>query len=403
MIWFRLAVLLSPLVCASNAWAQQAQTYDSAAETQAAIRTAQAQATEAKARGERLEAEANRAGQDADRTRDAAAALAARIQQAEAEMAVQEAKAREIEGQRSQLRAELARQQRPLMQLTAALQRLSRHSMMLAMLRPGTLHDAAHSRALLASLMPEVQRRTAGLRSRINHAHALAEQARQSSLVLAGQSRDLAAKHQALAAQETQQRLAARGVSDNADRETEQAIALSEKARDLSGLMSELTKAGELREQLAQLPGPILRPARPEAAQTEVVVAPEATPPVALGAYMLPISGQLVSGFGDARKGQTVSRGIAIAARAGALAVAPGPGRVAFAGPYRGFGVIVIVEHAGGWTSLITGLAQLDARVGEVVRAGSPIGTAGSGKPLVMLELRRGASPVNPLDYISTK
>lgn len=110
---------------------------------------------------------------------------------------------------------------------------------------------------------------------------------------------------------------------------------------------------------------------------------------------MLPVDGRLVSGFGA-----NGARGIGIAARSGAQVVAPGAGRVAFAGPYRGYGRIVIVEHPGGWTSLVTGLIQIDVRVGQTLVAGSPLGLAPPGRPVVTLELRQDGAPVNPLDQL---
>jgi hypothetical protein len=78
----------------------------------------------------------------------------------------------------------------------------------------------------------------------------------------------------------------------------------------------------------------------------------------------------------------------------------PAAGRVAFAGPYRGYGRIVIIEHPGGWTSLVTGLARVDARVGEMLVGGAPLGIAGQRRPTVALELRRAGEPVNPLRYL---
>jgi septal ring factor EnvC (AmiA/AmiB activator) len=74
---------------------------------------------------------------------------------------------------------------------------------------------------------------------------------------------------------------------------------------------------------------------------------------------------------------------------------------VAFAGPYRGYGEIVIIEHAGGWTSLITGLARLDTTVGAQLLAGSPLGVAAAAQPVVTLELRRQGVPVNPLEQVA--
>ena len=104
-------------------------------------------------------------------------------------------------------------------------------------------------------------------------------------------------------------------------------------------------------------------------------------------------------GFGAA-DAVGASTGITLAPRGGAQAVAPAAGRVAFAGPYRGYGRIVIIEHDGGWTSLVTGLARTDVAVGEELVAGAPLGVAAVDSPVVTLELRREGEPVNPLDYV---
>ncbi len=73
---------------------------------------------------------------------------------------------------------------------------------------------------------------------------------------------------------------------------------------------------------------------------------------------------------------------------------------MAFAGPYRGYGRIVIVEHPGGWISLVTGLARLNVQVGDRLMGGAPLGIAGPARPTVTLELRRGGEAVNPLEFL---
>ncbi len=108
-----------------------------------------------------------------------------------------------------------------------------------------------------------------------------------------------------------------------------------------------------------------------------------------------------MTGFGEATQAGRSSRGIVLAARGGAQVVAPADGRVAFAGPYRGFGRIVIIEHNGGWTSLVTGLARLDVEVGEKLVAGSSLGVVEPADGMVRLELRQGGQPVNPLRYMA--
>lgn len=375
---------------------------NSAADIQRALADARTQGDAARLRAEKLEGEAARVTAEADKTARTAAGVAARIQEAEAQILSAQARIGLIDRQRERLRARLAERQRPLVRLTAALQRLSRRPPVLSLLRPGSVSDTMHMRAILETIMPEVERRTAALRTEIERGRQLQGQARLAETGLRKSQRELQARRQALVALETRQRLASRSAGGTADREAERALALAEQARDLDGLAAGVAQAGELRRKLALLPGPIMRPARPADSQVVAVEtpAPSSNSPAArLSAYIMPAAGRLVAGFGESAGGAR-SRGITLATQPGAQAVAPGPGRVVFAGRYQGYGQIVIIEHPGGWTSLITGLARLDVRVGETLVAGSPLGVAGVGEPRLTLELRRGGEPVNPLDHI---
>ena len=60
----------------------------------------------------------------------------------------------------------------------------------------------------------------------------------------------------------------------------------------------------------------------------------------------------------------------------------------------------MIIEHPGGWTSLVTGLSRIDAEVGDEVIAGAPLGIADSEEPNIGIELRREGEPVNPLNFL---
>lgn len=392
-------ILATTCLAVASAVAQQAPIYDDATRARRALADAQAQGRAASARAQQLEADAARVTESAERTAREAAALAARIQQAEADIAGHEANMRLIATARRQLAVRLAERQRPLVRLTAALQRLSRRPPVLALLRPGSVRDTMYMRALLATLLPEVERRTAALKAEIERGKALERRARLAARRLQASEGELKAKRQELLALETRQRLLSRAVTGSADREAERALALAEQARDLGSLVSDLGKAGELRETLARLPGPVMRPARPEAAQVGSVQPDDREAAAALS-YILPVAGRLVTGFGDTAGNRPQSQGLVLATRPGAQVVAPAPGRVAFAAPYRGYGRIVIIEHGGGWTTLVTGLAQLDAQVGEQLVGGSPLGVAGPGTPLVTVELRRDGEPVNPLQYV---
>ena len=396
-----LAVTLGAALLALGAAVAQAPLpLESVEQGEQALARAEQQGEQARRRAETLEAEALTMREAAERTAQESAAIAARIQQAEAEIAAQEARIGLIGQQRAVLRARLAERQRPLVRLTAALQRLSRRPPVLALLRPGSLHDAVYLRAALETMLPEIERRTAGLRGELARARALQEQARQVAAGLRASQGQLGERRAQLTALETRQRLDSRQASGVADREATRALALKEQARDLTGLLDELARAGTLRAELAALPGPLLRPAQPQSAQVGASAAEPAPPPQAPARYLLPVAGRLVTGFGAQVQGQPGSRGVSILTRAEAQAVAPASGRVVFAGPYQGYGSIVIIEHGGGWTSLVTGLADLSARVGDQLVAGAPLGRTGTGRPVLMLELRKDGVPVNPLDLL---
>lgn len=390
---------LGALAVAAAAQQQELATYDNAGDARAALAEARREGAAARQRAEALEAEAAKAGQQADRTAREAAAAAARIQEAQAAIAAREADIRLIDQQREELRARLAQRQLPVVRLTGALQRLSRRPLTLSLLRPGSLQDTVHMRAMLDTMLPEVQRRTAALRGEIEKGKALRDQALAAVQTLKTEQTELGRRRQSLATLETRQRLDLRQTSGTADREAERALALAEAARDLNGLTEQLGQAGELREELAKLAGPVIRPANPQAAQVAVIDPSPPASAIAAPAFQMPVQGRLIAGFGASAPGVARSQGIALAARAGAQAVAPAPGRVAFAGPYRGYGSIIIIDHGNGWTSLVTGLAQVDTVVGRTVVAGSPLGLAGPGRPVVSLELRRDGKPVNPLDF----
>ena len=288
--------------------------------------------------------------------------------------------------------------------MLAALQSLIRRPATLALLRPGSLRETVYLGAVLDSTVPLVRARTAELRNEIDDARRLERTAARAVEDRQSAERGLAARRAELTAMSQRERLRARRAAGAADREELRALALAEEARDLDALLGGLEADGERRDRLARLPGPVLRPSDPAAARTPEMPVPRPSSTAPPASYRLPVDGRLASGFGDAREGGARAAGLDLLPRAGAQVVAPAAGRIAFAGPYRGYGRIVIVEHANGWTSLVAGLAALDVRVGQDVLGGSPLGRASSASDArILLELRRDGRPVNPLDHLSRR
>ncbi len=375
-------------------------------EAEAALARATRESRRAEARAARLTGEAEAATEAVQRTASEAAALAARIQQAEADIEAARARYSIARAQRASLTARLAQKQEPTARLAAALQTAARRPLALSALQPGSLKDVVYVRAVLDSAVPQIRARTAALRSELDHGRALETQAARSLDQLREGEGVLRQRRQSLTALENQQRIASRTARGAAQREGERALALAEEARDLDGLVDRLDEVAALRRELAAFPGPVLRPAdlsaplAPEAlAATTSAPSPAASAPPPAD-FQLPVQGRTLIGFGAKRDSGLASTGLTLAPAQGAQVVAPGRGRVAFAGEYRGFGRIVIIEHAGGWTSLVTGLQRVNVAVGDNVIGGSPLGVADGGTQAVTIELRRDGSPVNPLQFL---
>ncbi len=151
--------------------------------------------------------------------------------------------------------------------------------------------------------------------------------------------------------------------------------------------------------QMASLP-PSSRPGNEEAVTRSFAKA--------RGTLPFPVEGKLASRYGEASQtaGEAglLAKGITITARAGAQVVAPFDGIVAFAGPFRGYGQLLIIEHSEGYHTLLAGMGRIDGVVGQRVLAGEPIGVMeDSGAPSLYVELRRDGQPINPLPWLASR
>ncbi|MDR3450045.1 MAG: peptidoglycan DD-metalloendopeptidase family protein [Alphaproteobacteria bacterium] len=159
-------------------------------------------------------------------------------------------------------------------------------------------------------------------------------------------------------------------------------------AKHLAALTDE---AQDLRQLMARV--------SPEAKRRAAQKAPRGT--VAL---KWPVAGNLRKHFGDRDADGVTSEGLTLAAPSGAPVVAPRAGRVVFAGPFRGYGKIVILQHADGYHTFLSGFGRIDAEMGQDVDAGEPLGVLpvkSGAKPELYFEWRHGDEPVNPLPGLS--
>ena len=122
-----------------------------------------------------------------------------------------------------------------------------------------------------------------------------------------------------------------------------------------------------------------------------------------------PVSGSVVKAFGEPGDGGATS-GISYAAAPAARVSAPCGGRVVFAGPFRSYGQLMIIDCGGGYHFVLAGLDRLDVTVGRPVQPGEPVGVmpawdprGSASRPLLYVELREGGQPVNPAPFLHAR
>lgn len=158
-------------------------------------------------------------------------------------------------------------------------------------------------------------------------------------------------------------------------------------------------EAKNLEELVEKIEKPRAKPA--QAAQTAAAsprTAGDNTPPPT-GTVQSPVPGTVRTAFGGVDDLGATSKGITYHARSNARVVTPLSGTVRFAGPFHKYKHILIIEHAGGYHSLIAGLGRVDTVVGAKLAAGEPVGSVDQSDAdhhPVYYELRRNGTPINP-------
>jgi septal ring factor EnvC (AmiA/AmiB activator) len=115
--------------------------------------------------------------------------------------------------------------------------------------------------------------------------------------------------------------------------------------------------------------------------------------------------GTRLRGFGQTVAGEK-QEGLTLATRAGANVVAPLDARVQYSGPFRTYGLMVILDVGGDVLVVVSGLDALYPEAGQWVLAGEPIGRMADRKspsPELYLEVRRKGQPVDPERWLAQR
>jgi septal ring factor EnvC (AmiA/AmiB activator) len=126
------------------------------------------------------------------------------------------------------------------------------------------------------------------------------------------------------------------------------------------------------------------------------------------GQVPIPVNGVKLKDYGAPDGVGGVEKGISIATRAGAQVTSPADGWVVYAGPFRSYGQLLILDAGGGYHILLAGMERISVDLGQFVLTGEPVAVMGNGshiaailatgssQPVLYIEFRKGGTPVNP-------
>jgi septal ring factor EnvC (AmiA/AmiB activator) len=320
---------------------------------------------------------------------------AAQIRARETMIAASHARIAALESDERALRARLAASTDELSAFLSGLLRLEQNPPPALLASPGDVLQALRAAMLFGAAVPALRSQTAALSHDLSRLTGLkAAIAREEQDLAANLGRMRSAKLQLETLYERKKALLA-AAGDALAKEQARAAELAKKAKSLRQLMDSLAAAEAKRRERA----------RQEAAMQQSV-APDPAPAVpqrpfskALGKLHYPVLGELI-------------KGLFIATRPGAQVVVPAQGRVAFAGNFRSYGQLLILDVGEGYHVLLAGMARMEVATGQRVASGEPVGEMGQAsalgnrighqkdaRPVLYVEFRKAGNAVDSTNW----
>jgi septal ring factor EnvC (AmiA/AmiB activator) len=370
-----------------------------------AVRDAQSKSIETEAA---LKREIEQLGADRRKLNQDLISTAGRIRGVEAQVTKTEARLKPLDDNERSIRKSLAGRRTVIGEVLAALQRIGHRPPPALIASPEDALQAVRTAMLLGAVLPEMRQEVEALASDLTallnvRKQIAAERDRlKTEIASLGNER---ARMTALIA-ERQKQQAAREKALDAERA--RASELARQADNLKDLISKLEQGLS----------PATRAAR-EAARGDMRPAMSTlrdpgrlAPAVAFaslrGQVPIPVNGVELKEYGAPDGIGGVEKGVSIATRAGAQVTAPADGWVVYAGPFRSYGQLLILNAGNGYHILLAGMERISVDLGQFVLTGEPVAMMGSGshiaailatgssQPVLYIEFRKDGVPVDP-------
>jgi septal ring factor EnvC (AmiA/AmiB activator) len=324
-------------------------------------------------------------------------AMAARVQEAERALEVAEQRKQDAEAAAAAAFAEAASRAAALAPMMPAMRRLALWPAETLLAQPAPPDEALRGLLLLQGMARQIRAEAEELRLANAEAERRARIAGAEAIVVAAAEAELRQAAAALDAEIAETRLREREARATQRAEAARAQEALARANDLQEMLTALER--EQARQTALAAAQAQREARQRRLGTPAVV-PQVAAPVQT--RPAPVHGRISIAFGQ-RGEAGPARGITFSAAAGSRVVSPCTGRAVFAGPFRRFGQIIILECGPGLHLVLAGFDALDTEAGATLLAGEALGRLGAGadgRGALYLELRRNGQVVDPMPWL---
>ncbi|MEX2128957.1 MAG: peptidoglycan DD-metalloendopeptidase family protein [Xanthobacteraceae bacterium] len=365
-----------------------------------------------KAAETRLKTELDTVTKDRKKFSQALVDTAARMKAIEQRLSAAEARLKPLDAREAAIRRSLDSRRAILAEVLAAVARLSRQPAPAIALRPEDALTSVRSAMLLGAVVPELRSEAETLVTDLTELARVRQELVTERNTLADNRADLEEERIRLAAlvQERQRRQNEGEKALDAERAHSQALA--KQVENVSELVARIEKEIESAARAAEA-------ARKQAEATATVATlfdPARINPAmpfvqAKGRLPLPVAGTRLRDYGASDGGGGVQKGIQIATRAGAQVTAPCDGWVVYAGLFRSYGRLLIINAGGGYHVLLAGMEQINVELGQFVLTGEPVAAMGSGpkvasaaavttsQPVLYIEFRKDGNSIDPTPW----
>jgi septal ring factor EnvC (AmiA/AmiB activator) len=333
---------------------------------------------------------------------------AARLRAAEAAVEATQVRLKPLDDNERNIRASLDGRRTVIAEVLAALQRIGHRPPPALIASPEDALQAVRTAMVLGAVLPEMRNKVEALASDLDQ--------------LLNVRKSIAAERDRLkneiASLDGERTRMAALVEERQKQQTEREQALAAEKARAADLARQVDNLKDLIGKLEAGLDPAIRDAR-EAARSDSRPALSAyrdpgrlAPAVAFasihGQLPIPVNGVKLKGFGAPDGNGGTEKGVSIATRADAQVIAPADGWVVYAGTFRSYGRLLILNVGGGYHVLLAGMDRISVDLGQFVLAGEPVAAMGTGshiaailatgssQPVLYIEFRKDGAPVDP-------